>query len=74
MRKGLIFPGLIVSVILIVLSLVVPVNVSFGSGGLLVADGIPLPPPPKGSGGFLVADGIPLPPPPPGSGSVLVAV
>jgi hypothetical protein len=62
------------SVSLIVLSLVAPVNGTHGAkarhGGTTVADGVPLPPPtqpPPDNG--LIADGVPLPPPtepPPG--------
>ena len=65
------------SVSLIVLSLAAPVNrqlpTKAGSGTTQVADGVPLPLPPKPTG-ILVADGVPLPlPPSPKAQGVLVA-
>jgi hypothetical protein len=42
-----------------------------GSERMQLADGMPLPPPPKGSGSVVVADGMPLPPPPSPKGPVI---
>jgi hypothetical protein len=72
MNKHLLILKVTISVSLIVLSIAVPVNFRFagkaGTGINQVADGVPLPPPPKKplpGASFLLADGVPLPPPPP---------
>jgi len=81
MRTYFLILKVALSVSLIVLSIVVPVNYGLagGAGGWnnRIADGVPLPPPtqpPPKLGSVLTADGVPLPPPtqpPPKIGVVL---
>jgi hypothetical protein len=67
MKNHLLILKVTLSVSLIVLSIAVPVNrqlpTKAGAGTTQVADGVPLPLPPKATG-ILVADGVPLPLPP----------
>lgn len=72
MRKHLITFGLALSVSLILLSLLVPVNHSIllpsHAGAKVVADGTPIPPvppPPPPQPNVTIADGTPIPPTPP---------
>lgn len=73
MKKYFVTFGLALSVTLIVLSLLVPVNHSVAlpghTGAMLVADGTPIPPvpppPPPPQQNIVIADGTPIPPVPP---------
>jgi hypothetical protein len=81
MKNQFLIPKVTLSISVIVLSIVVPVNYGLpgGAGGLNkhIADGVPLPPPtqpPPKLGVVQTADGVPLPPPtqpPPKIGVVL---
>ncbi len=71
MKKRLLVLFVAPAVTAIVLSLAVPVNRSSQipkqKGAVVLADGVPLPPPtpPPPKKGTMVADGVPLPPPTP---------
>jgi hypothetical protein len=83
MKNHFLILKITLSVSLIVLSLVVPVNYGLagkaGWGNKHLADGVPLPPPTKPSpnnGAIQTADGVPLPPPTkpsPNNGPILTA-